>query len=492
LSICRLLGGDIRIYIRFTFTLQACILCGRCYLPVLYCASFFVVASVRCCELHLSARLHRGGEIRNLGFQEIPELPSQQPQIRSIRSSTTMETTNATAAISPETAPHDLEETIASEGSQSPPQQHHDNKESNGNSNAPHPLDDKIALEVSQSPDQQHGEKEASENSTHNLEEKIGTEGSHSPAQNHDNKEDRNGNVSRDVEEKIGTEISQLPEHPHDHKEASEKASNPLEENIALEGSDLPLASEGSHSPELQQRDHNKEDSGNASESDSASEGDSASESSDEEDNNGISEYERQRLLRIQKNEERLRQLGLLDETKKPNRSAANRKKTPRKNPNPHNAEEQPARRQPKREVKGKISEELAWLSGLTNSRPKKLKPEKKKLRCGTCVGCTREDDCNTCIYCVERITGRINPRRCIFKQCRGNDNNKKEDANDDAQQNGPQSPAKEDREHSDQCDVCANGGDLILCDTCPRGFHSNCHGKTSSLYCPFRSFYLS
>jgi hypothetical protein len=239
-------------------------------------------------------------------------------------------------------------------------------------------------------------------------------------------------------------------------------------------------ASGGSQSSPEQQ--HDKEGSGNDSESGSGNDSESessGSDSSDEEDDNdsndsgnndGLSKYERLRLMRIQKNEERLRQLGLWKNQGPANpKSAASKRKAKRKNTTRQSFE--PARRQPKREVKGKLPEELLSLSGLAPARESK----KKKARCGECEGCTREEDCNTCIYCVERMNGKGKGRRCIFKACRGNYKKEKADVEDD---NDPEQPTNEEHEHSDQCAVCANGGDLILCDACPRGFHSNCHGK--------------
>lgn len=238
-------------------------------------------------------------------------------------------------------------------------------------------------------------------------------------------------------------------------------------------------APEENPSPENNDSESDSERTDSDSDSESSEEEDNNNDSNENDDNNddGLCEYERLRLLRIQRNQAHLQRLGLLD-TKITNPSSQKKVKQ-KSTTSQHNSE--PARRQPKREVKGKIPQEQLDLRTLVWASGGKSKKKSSKTRCGACAGCTRENDCNTCVYCVKRKNGNIKARRCIFKACRNNSNRKIADVqqpNDSEQtrNDGFDDETLQEQEHSDHCDVCQNGGDLILCNACPRAFHSNCH----------------
>eukprot|EP00536_Pseudo-nitzschia_multiseries_P015315 jgi/Psemu1/262841/estExt_Genewise1Plus.C_8550018 len=145
--------------------------------------------------------------------------------------------------------------------------------------------------------------------------------------------------------------------------------------------------------------------------------------------NDGISAYEQLRIERIRRNQERLAQLGLVDDKKK----MAKRRII--KKPKPRNEIDLPKRSQPKRSAKKRFSDgglSLASASASTSSSQQQNAKEKEKVamysrryRCGECRACTRVNNCQTCYYCV--INQRMDSgelaavntrRRCLFKYC--------------------------------------------------------------------------
>ena len=167
-----------------------------------------------------------------------------------------------------------------------------------------------------------------------------------------------------------------------------------------------------------------------ASSDEESSEGEGGDSSDDDDDNgkkdndDGLSDYERLRMMRIQRNQARLQQLGLLDESNKipkKNNNNSNRRKSIDGSSNSRQRKPEDlvglALSRPKRERKSIQQYNIDHLDvrKLRVSRGSK----KKKSRCGECEGCTRELDCLTCVFCFERINGRSHPRRCLFKQCR-------------------------------------------------------------------------
>lgn len=257
--------------------------------------------------------------------------------------------------------------------------------------------------------------------------------------------------------------------------------------------------------------------------------------------NEGLSEYELLRLQRIQRNQARLEQLGLLDKTntKKKTKKTGPKKRERRK------SHEGPARAQPKRGAKS--NKPNLYTSDSLDVRKLRLShgggaSYKYKHSCGECAGCTRQDDCNTCFYCVQRSENISYARKCLFKQCRNKikkqgktvvtptmnsnsdgffniedadkDDNITEEVNDkntvgeekkkeilttdnatavdsnnttDGHNSDGEKPPAENM-HPDHCDICQAPAkdDLIECGNCDRGFHSNCHfPKIKKLFHP-------
>ena len=298
-------------------------------------------------------------------------------------------------------------------------------------------------------------------------------------------------------------------------------------EGEATSGKPAALSDVNTHSDDV--------DSSSVEESSDGDESSSSDEEEDDDDNNnnndGLSEYERLRLMRIQRNQARLQQLGLLDETNKLSKTN-NSNRSHQKKPDGNKRKPKPedlvglARSRPKREIKT-IHQ---WDGGLDirKLRVSHGGGKNKKKRCGECEGCTREHDCFTCIFCFDRASGRAHPRRCLFKQCRryyrnrdgpensnndkapgtdgqattaavretsaaettiaapttGNETNSKQEEsdsklnsdNDNATATATSDIGGGDKKgdtHNDYCDVCKDGGDLFLCGNCDRAFHS-------------------
>eukprot|EP00956_Cyclotella_meneghiniana_P012729 scaffold18119_cov70-Cyclotella_meneghiniana.AAC.3 len=79
---------------------------------------------------------------------------------------------------------------------------------------------------------------------------------------------------------------------------------------------------------------------------------------------------------------------------------------------------------------------------------------KKRRVACGFCDGCKREDDCGTCVVCVVKQSGSKTKHKCIFRKCQswGKDVMKEEDGND--------GEGESDDHHDSVCDKCKEGGD--------------------------------
>eukprot|EP00956_Cyclotella_meneghiniana_P032229 scaffold87610_cov64-Cyclotella_meneghiniana.AAC.1 len=115
---------------------------------------------------------------------------------------------------------------------------------------------------------------------------------------------------------------------------------------------------------------------------------------------------------------------------------------------------------------------------------------KKRRVACGFCGGCKREDDWGTCAVCVVKQSGSKTKHKCIFRKCQswGKDVMKEEEDND--------GEVEGDDHHDSVCDKCKEGDDLISCDNCPKVFHSNCRlpkiynlldGRWTCMYCTMK-----
>jgi len=189
----------------------------------------------------------------------------------------------------------------------------------------------------------------------------------------------------------------------------------------------------------------------------------------------GISQYELLRLRRIERNQARLQELGLLENNMKPKRLSQQQQRRRSK----RDESLEPVRQQPSRHVKTN-EDEKSYLG--------KQQRSNNHWRCGDCEGCNRAEDCElTCVYCVERKmeeehpTGKLR-RRCLFKSCR-----RRQRRSSSGIPKEPVAKVVEASVHTRQqelqlkeppsvCDVCKQENYLIVCSNCQKGYHSNCH----------------
>ena len=76
----------------------------------------------------------------------------------------------------------------------------------------------------------------------------------------------------------------------------------------------------------------------------------------------------------------------------------------------------------------------------------------KRRVACGLCVGCKRENDCETCVICVNNSLGAMTKTKCIFRRCQSwgkgvlekDEGSEEEEAGD---------------QHDSTCDKCNEGG---------------------------------
>lgn len=81
-----------------------------------------------------------------------------------------------------------------------------------------------------------------------------------------------------------------------------------------------------------------------------------------------------------------------------------------------------------------------------------------RRIACGRCDGCTREDDCMTCITCVAKYErGYKKSSKCIFRKCQSWGKSKLVRFGDDTVDN--EDDEEEEDNHDINCHVCAEGG---------------------------------
>ena len=179
--------------------------------------------------------------------------------------------------------------------------------------------------------------------------------------------------------------------------------------------------------------------------SDEESESDDSSSDEDDggngdNDNDGLSEYERLRLERIKRNQERLAALGLLDvkEQVRQQQKAAAAKKKKKYKKKDKDASAAPQRILPKRQARDRASLTAEQLNpfdvrkmrissdptyyerrGSSGGAASMADRYRRTYRCGDCEGCNWAEDCGQCVWCVGRINNPTRQRRCLMKICR-------------------------------------------------------------------------
>lgn len=75
-----------------------------------------------------------------------------------------------------------------------------------------------------------------------------------------------------------------------------------------------------------------------------------------------------------------------------------------------------------------------------------------RRVACGKCIACKRENDCETCVICVNNIMNDGKSRsKCIFRRCQGWGKNvyKEEESDEDEGSD----------HHDSSCHTCGDGG---------------------------------
>jgi hypothetical protein len=224
--------------------------------------------------------------------------------------------------------------------------------------------------------------------------------------------------------------------------EVQGKLSSPLSENA---NNNIDNENECKNENENSNESKDNHQSGSDSDSeDNSSEDESDSDSDNEERGDGISAYERLRIERIRRNEERLAQLGLVDPNKNRLQQQKKKKRVSLGGASQQRSKENevPTRSQPKRSAKKKLLHGELLSSGqidLRRNRPlpqsyknrfsRQIQPKaiveknrySKRYHCGECRACKRQTDCQTCCFCS--MNQRKSPsstcrRRCLFRMC--------------------------------------------------------------------------
>ena len=221
--------------------------------------------------------------------------------------------------------------------------------------------------------------------------------------------------------------------------------------DVEMEDRKMPAKS----SPEDDDDGDDNESGGKSSDEESESDDDSSSDDDDDDDddeddtadndNDGLSEYEKLRLERIKRNQERLAALGLLDvkeQVRQQQAAAKKKKKTYKKKDKSKDASAAPQRILPKRQARDRASLTAEQLNpfdvrkmrissdptyyerrhgsssggGAAASTADKYR---RTYRCGDCEGCNWAEDCGQCVWCVGRLNNPTRQRRCLMKICR-------------------------------------------------------------------------
>ena len=263
-----------------------------------------------------------------------------------------------------------------------------------------------------------------------------------------------------DDDESAEEEQDQLKEEsPHGDDESGEEADGDLEEDVSSSDEDSSSSSsdEDDDDEEEEERDGKNKNNNN--------------------NNNELSEYELLRLQRIERNRARLEQLGLLEDNI-PKKKQDNKRRRSSVSQPPL----EPLRQLPKREARNKVVFQQTLDMRTFRVSSKQSPNTQVQKRCGECIGCTRQDDCNTCVYCAERLRGRRTRfYRCLFKACRKrlipNQDTKMEEKKDDSS-SAPATQPPTPTPTPAHCEMCKqpNNQDLVCCTRCNLGYHSNCH----------------
>ena len=254
-----------------------------------------------------------------------------------------------------------------------------------------------------------------------------------------DSVDDKNTSTSNDQDNSNGDSLavemqvkisSRLSENANNDNENKNENNNESKDNHQS-GSD-------SDSDDSSSEDDSDSDSGSSSSSDN--------DSGSEKQGDGISAYERLRIERIRRNEERLAQLGLVDPNKKRLQQQKKKKRVSLRgaaSQQRSKENEVPTRSQPKRSAKKILLHGELLSSGqidLRRSQPLRqsyknrfgnhqMQPKaiveknrySKRYRCGECRACKRQTDCQTCCFCSmnqRRTPSSTCRRRCLFRMC--------------------------------------------------------------------------
>ncbi|KAL9191156.1 hypothetical protein ACHAXT_000862 [Thalassiosira profunda] len=268
--------------------------------------------------------------------------------------------------------------------------------------------------------------------------------------------------------------------------------------------------------------DGNEEEEESSDSDDDEEEEESSSSSDDDEsgEEGGQSAYERLREERIARNKARLKELGFDDDAKKKKAPTRQRQRKslpdgPRrqlpgraKRATFHEAERGTTARKRREEPEEKKNTDACWTCqkvegemrvcdycrmlyhpdchdppiSPTNDDFKCSECEaagrSRRVACGKCAGCLREDDCMTCAACVNTYGTGKTRQKCIFRKCQswGKTTLVRANTGDDTNVGEEEGEEEEEDNHDSNCFVCDEGGDVICCDGCTKVYHAACH----------------